>query len=353
MSITFGLFLNTGEFAGLSSHGEILGSAVAYAEAAERLGYHDVWVSEHHFIPFGVCSSALTMAGFLLGRTSRLRAGTAVTLAHLYHPLQLAEQVALLDQLSGGRLDFGIGRGGYLQEIEAFGVNRARHGLEVEATLDVLLSAWTDETVSSANPLFPFEPVALVPRPVTRPHPPLFVASSTAATVERAAREGLPLLLYWAMLDDQRARVLALYREAAERHGRDPDAVEHVIAVVGFVDDDGDAARAIVRDNLTWLFRAGDHPSVSTVAGRHGEVSREERAAIVAGTAAVGTPEQCVERLQTTIAHTGARRLTLLLECGADHARTLEQIERFARRVLPRVGATPAAPASVTLPAGD
>ena len=110
---TFGLFSNMGAFPGLS-HQEILDAAISYAEAAEQLGYHDVWVSEHHFIPFGICPSALTMAGFLLGRTRRLRVGTATTLVHLYHPLQLAEQAALLDQLSGRRFDFGIGRGGYL-----------------------------------------------------------------------------------------------------------------------------------------------------------------------------------------------------------------------------------------------
>lgn len=110
---TFGLFINTGAQTG-RTHADVFALALAQAELAESLGYHDVWVTEHHFIPFGINANALTLAGFLLGRTNRLRVGTAVTLAPLYHPLQLAEQVAILDQVSGGRLDFGIGRGGYL-----------------------------------------------------------------------------------------------------------------------------------------------------------------------------------------------------------------------------------------------
>src|SRR5262249_52270379 len=100
--VSFGLFLNCGAQVGRSD-GEVFELVLEEARLAERLGYHDVWVTEHHFIPFGINPSALTLAAFLLGQTSRLRVGTAVTLAPLYHPLQLAEQAALLDQCSGGR----------------------------------------------------------------------------------------------------------------------------------------------------------------------------------------------------------------------------------------------------------
>jgi alkanesulfonate monooxygenase SsuD/methylene tetrahydromethanopterin reductase-like flavin-dependent oxidoreductase (luciferase family) len=346
----FGLFLNGGEFPDLHSHSEILDSVAAYTEAAERLGYHDVWLSEHHFIQFGVCPSALTMAAFLLGRTQRLRVGTAVTLVHLYHPLQLAEQVALLDQVSGGRLDFGIGRGGYLKEVEVFGVNRARWSHELEASLDVLLDAWTQETVVSENPLFPFAATTLYPRPLTRPHPPLFLATSTPATIDRAAREGLPLQLYWGMDTDARVKVLDAYRDAAERHGRDPGAVEHVVAALALVADDEEEAMRTLRANLRWSFEAGNHPQVPQAAGRHvaadGQpLSRDTLAERVAAASIAGPPERCIERLDELIARTGATRVSLMVEAAADRTRTLDNIARLADEVLPRLTQSRAAAA--------
>ena len=113
----FGLFLNNGVFDGVDD-AAALQLSVDSARLAESLGYDRLWVTEHHFIDFGVCSSALTLAGFLLGLTQRIRVGTAVVLAPLVHPITLAEQVALLDQVSGGRLDLGLGRGGYSLDDE-------------------------------------------------------------------------------------------------------------------------------------------------------------------------------------------------------------------------------------------
>lgn len=212
--LTFGLFLNTGAQLG-ASHSDVFALTLEQAELAEELGYHDVWVAEHHFIPFGINSNALTLAGFLLGWTRHLRVGTAVTLAPQYHPLQLAEQVAILDQWSGGRFDFGIGRGGYLREFEAFGINTERWSDEIEASVAVLLDAWTTEQVESENRWFKFAPVEVHRRCSTVSGPPMFLATSTPSTIEFAARSGLPLLHYWATPMDQRRQVEALYADAA------------------------------------------------------------------------------------------------------------------------------------------
>jgi alkanesulfonate monooxygenase SsuD/methylene tetrahydromethanopterin reductase-like flavin-dependent oxidoreductase (luciferase family) len=148
---SFGLFLNCGGEAPGRSHDAVFELALAEADLAERLGYRDLWVTEHHFIPFGVNPSALAMASYLLGRTRWLRVGTAVTLAPLYHPLQLAEQAALLDQLSGGRFDFGIGRGGYLRDFVEFGIDLTRWDRE-ESTLDALADAWASTSELTPRP---------------------------------------------------------------------------------------------------------------------------------------------------------------------------------------------------------
>jgi alkanesulfonate monooxygenase SsuD/methylene tetrahydromethanopterin reductase-like flavin-dependent oxidoreductase (luciferase family) len=331
--VTFGLFLNMGAFPGLS-HREILDAAVAYAEAAEQLGYHDIWVSEHHFIPFGICPSALTMAGFLLGRTRHIRVGTATTLVHLYHPIQLAEQAALLDQVSDGRFDFGIGRGGYLREVDVFG-GAERWESEIEASLDVLRRAWTSETVVGDGPTFRFPAVQVNPVPRTRPHPPLFLATRSPSTIDLAARDGLPLMLYWVSDDETRAKLLDEYAEAARRHGHDACAVDHVICVAGLVTDDVTQARVQMRRNLEWSFRSGEWPQIARPGGSGGGFDPVAAAAALAENGIVGDPTRCVERLRETIRRTSARRVVLMLENAGDRAGTLEQIRRFAEEVLP------------------
>lgn len=184
--LTFGLFLNAGAQIG-ADHRAVFDLVLAEAELAERLGYRDVWVTEHHFIDFGVNANALTLAGFLLGRTQRLRVGTAVTLAPLYHPVQLAEQAAILDQASGGRFDFGLGRGGYRRDFEVFDIDIARWDDEIENTARVLIDAWTGESVASVSRWNEFFAVRVTPRPYTQPHVPLFMATRPPSRWRRRA----------------------------------------------------------------------------------------------------------------------------------------------------------------------
>jgi alkanesulfonate monooxygenase SsuD/methylene tetrahydromethanopterin reductase-like flavin-dependent oxidoreductase (luciferase family) len=258
-SMTFGLFLNTGAWLG-HTHSEVFERTSEEVALAEALGYYDVWVSEHHFIPFGINASALTLAAFLLGRTRRLRVGTAVTLTPHYHPIQLAEQVALLDQVSAGRLDFGIGRGGYLQEFEVFGTPVERWNDEVEATVDVLLGAWTKDTVESRSRWFPFPATTVSPRPLTRPYPPLFLATRTPASIAYAARHGLPLLHYWGTPVEARQRVEAHYASTRARDGEQPP--RHVHSLIVLVVDDEARTRRTLYEHLITAFRAGDWPHV-------------------------------------------------------------------------------------------
>jgi alkanesulfonate monooxygenase SsuD/methylene tetrahydromethanopterin reductase-like flavin-dependent oxidoreductase (luciferase family) len=331
--VRFGLFLNCGAQIGRSDD-EVFDLVLEEARLAERLGYHDVWVTEHHFIPFGINPSALTLAAFILGQTSRLRVGTAVTLAPLYHPLQLAEQAALLDQCSGGRLDFGIGRGGYLAEFDAFGIDPARWTDEVELTASVLLDAWRKKEVSAQSRWATFAPVSVNPRPRTKPHPPLFLASTTPSTVAFAAANKLPLLHYWGTPLEARIATERLYAEAAS------GPVDHVHALVVVVADDEASTRAALAERLKQSFRDGDWPHVPQARNRHvgpdGQpIAREKLAEFVAQHALVGPPDRICQRLQEIRTKLGAQRFVLFMEAIADRKSILSSIERFAREVMP------------------
>ncbi len=110
--------------------------------AAEALGYHSVWIAEHHFNDYGLCPAPPVLAAFLAARTTRLRFGMGVSLLPLHHPIDLAEQLAVLDVVSGGRLDVGIGRGGTLQDYQTFQSDREEARARVEEGITLLQRSW-------------------------------------------------------------------------------------------------------------------------------------------------------------------------------------------------------------------
>jgi alkanesulfonate monooxygenase SsuD/methylene tetrahydromethanopterin reductase-like flavin-dependent oxidoreductase (luciferase family) len=175
--------------------------ATVYARALERIeimdrtGYDAVWLAEHHFSGFSVCPSVHMLGTLAAARTRRLRIGTAVSLAPFYHPLRLAEEVALLDVLSGGRVNWGAGRGFARVEFTAFGVPPEESASRFRETVEIVLRAWTDERLSFAGQHFRFEDVEVLPKPAQLPHPPVWMAATSEASIEWAASRGFSILM--------------------------------------------------------------------------------------------------------------------------------------------------------------
>jgi alkanesulfonate monooxygenase SsuD/methylene tetrahydromethanopterin reductase-like flavin-dependent oxidoreductase (luciferase family) len=332
-----GVFLFTAQFSGMA-HGEVLSSALEYAIAAERCGYDDAWITEHHFIPYGLCPSAATMAGFILGRTNRLRVGTAVSLLPLHHPVQLAEQAALLDHLSGGRFNLGVGRGGPVVDLEVFGSSLEHYEHGLAESVDLLLRTWTAEQVAADGVFFKFRDVSANPRPLTQPHPPLYIACHSGKTLEVAARRGLPMLLFLHLDDDAKISLLARYNEIAVQYGHDPTRVDHVWAVVGYVADSQEDAQRVLRTTLPpWLTASAQAYVYLRPEDRPRENYVEAFLSMILPHHPIGTPEYCVERLATTMERTGLRHVMVVLEAPAERQRSLENIERFSSEVLSKL----------------
>ncbi len=184
-----GLFLLAGQFPGMTE-GEALAGAVGHAVAAEEAGLASVWFAEHHFITYGVCSSAVALAGNVLGRTSRITVGTGVCMLANRHPVALAEETALLDHVSGGRFALGVGRGGPWVDLEVFGTGLARFEDGFGESLDLLLAALERAPVSADGRFFRFRPVPVVPRPVTEPRPPVVVDMRVRESVRSTEAPG-------------------------------------------------------------------------------------------------------------------------------------------------------------------
>ena len=177
-----GMFLLAARFPGQSDD-EVLAATVRAAAAAERAGFDDVWLAEHHFMSYGICPSAVTLAGYVLGQTSRVHVGTAVSVLSAWHPVAPAEQAALLDQVSGVRFRLGIGRGGPWLQLEVFGTGLARYEGGFAEGLDLLLAPLPLGRVSADGEHFRFREVTMVPRPRTLPRPPVVVAGQRAEII--------------------------------------------------------------------------------------------------------------------------------------------------------------------------
>jgi alkanesulfonate monooxygenase SsuD/methylene tetrahydromethanopterin reductase-like flavin-dependent oxidoreductase (luciferase family) len=173
------------------------GGFIRQAELAEELGYHSIWLPENHFDPGGSCPSPLLLLAAAAARTSRLRIGTTSYLLPVRHPVQVAEDVAVLDRLSGGRVVFGIGRGFRPALFRTFGVPASEKRDRFEAALRTLLGAWRGEPVAwsddGSEDRDP-SPVHIHPLPVQKPHPPIWVAAFGPKALEQAGRLGLPYL---------------------------------------------------------------------------------------------------------------------------------------------------------------
>jgi alkanesulfonate monooxygenase SsuD/methylene tetrahydromethanopterin reductase-like flavin-dependent oxidoreductase (luciferase family) len=173
-----------------------------YARALDRIGimdrcggYEAVWLAEHHFNTYSVCPSVHLMGTLAAARTERLRIGTAVSLAPMYHPLRLAEEVALLDVLSGGRVNWGAGRGNDPIEFEVFGLDRESSYARFRENVDVVLRAWCEDRVTYEGEFIQVRDVEVLPKPLQKPHPPTWVAATSPDAIVWAASAGHSILM--------------------------------------------------------------------------------------------------------------------------------------------------------------
>ncbi|MFF6905628.1 LLM class flavin-dependent oxidoreductase [Streptomyces sp. NPDC012389] len=338
-----GTFVLAAQFPG-QGPGEALHRAVRSAEAAEESGLDSVWLAEHHFVPYGVCPSATTLAALLLGRTRRIRVGTAVSVLPNHHPVALAEQAALLHLTSGGRFSLGVGRGGPWVDLEVFGGGLDAYENGFPEALELLLDWLREPRVAGRGERFGFREVAVVPRADellpdgSAQGPEVIVACTSPKTVRLAAGRGLPMLLGMHCGDEEKAEMVALWRTAAREAGHAPEVVEgaaHVSAgVAQIADGPGDATETLVKAMPGWL-RQGLDAHV-TVDDRH-RVMRDPVAytELLCGLHPVGPPQLAADRLAATAERTGITRFALLVEGSGDLAATEENVRRLGADVLP------------------
>jgi alkanesulfonate monooxygenase SsuD/methylene tetrahydromethanopterin reductase-like flavin-dependent oxidoreductase (luciferase family) len=296
--------------------------AVEEAVLAERLGLESFWVTEHHFAPYGVCPDPAVLLAAVAERTRRLRLGTATAVLPLDHPLRIAESYALLDQLSGGRLEFGVGSGYLTYEFAGFGLDPEQRRERFEEALAVVRMAWGGGPIRHSGRHFRIDAPPLNVQPLQPGGPPVHVGVVRPAAAPFVARQGLPVALvpYIAMrsLGDLE-ETLGSYR-AALPAGRPGGVTVALHAYCAATPDD--AGLRLAEEALARYLRTRVVPG-----------ARYRGEPVAPDFVLFGTAEDLLPRLRA-LAALGVDRLLLLCSFGGlpapVAAASLERLARFA-----------------------
>jgi alkanesulfonate monooxygenase SsuD/methylene tetrahydromethanopterin reductase-like flavin-dependent oxidoreductase (luciferase family) len=298
---------------------------------AEALGFYSTFLVEHHFTGFGQVSASLNLLTWLGARTRHLRLGTAVLVLPWHNPVLLAEQAATLDLLSGGRLDFGIGKGYRYNEFAGFCIDMAEAEARFEEALQVLTRAFTADTpFSHHGKYWRFDNIVVEPPSAQKPHPPFWMGAGSANSVREVARRGYNMLLGQHALAEEILEQVAQFRIEVEAHGRVFDPMQVAVArAVHIAKNQADKEAAIER-------RYQGHMRINALARRpDGEtrnryiLDNEKKARHESAESALyGTPDEIIEKLDR-LRRGGVRYVIINFGGSRDN------IRRFAREIMP------------------
>ena len=304
--------------------------AAAYHDAldqavyADALGFDAVWIAEHHFSEYGIVPDAAVLAAALAQRVRRMRIGTGVSILPFTNPIRAAESLAMVDQLSGGRLDFGVGRGHHPGEFAGFGVPRDESRERFDESLEIIRRAWTEETFTYEGRFYQARNITVMPKPVQKPHPPIWVAAVSPESFERAARSGYrvlsaPAITPPALLAKGYETYRRVWSEAG--HAADPEIPALHFTYVGASDPQ---ARREPEACVMWHLRRQYPPHV-------------DYAHCYESVLLFGDIERVVERIARLRDELGVTYLLAWMNFGgleSDLARN--SLRRFAEKIIPR-----------------
>jgi alkanesulfonate monooxygenase SsuD/methylene tetrahydromethanopterin reductase-like flavin-dependent oxidoreductase (luciferase family) len=331
-------------------------------ELAEALGYDTVWIAEHLFSTYGIVTSTQVLAAAAAQRLKRVRIGTAVVVIPFNHPLRTAADFALIDCLSRGRLNFGVGRAYQPHEFVGLGVDMAKSREMFNEGIELILKAWTQEKITHKGKYWNVpEPIELLPKPVQVPHPPVYQATISPESFDQAAEHGWSLQLaapfsyrtYREAWIPKLAAEVKRYERKLPEHGHDPKSLERMMLLPFFTDTDHKRARDTLRPHVEWFYnKVATHqqPTAGTglVPGYEftmGEGRKSREMGYLAfdklaehGACVVGDPKACIDILQRMKEELGVTEFVLWSNLGGMPSVRAESSIRLAwEKIAPHV----------------
>jgi alkanesulfonate monooxygenase SsuD/methylene tetrahydromethanopterin reductase-like flavin-dependent oxidoreductase (luciferase family) len=348
----FGTFFFFQAAPGLT-HADVVHRELEQMEWTEELGFDQIWLTEHHFIDYGLAVDPASLASAAASRTRRVRIGLAAAILPFHHPLRLAEQMALIDIISKGRLDVGVGRGKRPAEFKGYHVPQQENRERFDEAVDVILKAWTEERFSHEGRFFTIGETRVIPKPWQRPHPPVYQVCGSDDGIESSAARGWPMLN--SLLTgpvDQLVKRRDSYLTALRKHGRTEAEIAALMKDWGvsrqiYVAATDAQALAEAKDAEMWYqdslrrFQVPEriedaHPSLQpgfrAAAERFKKVTWE---GLVAETVAFGSPDTVARHIQAMRDMGIGHVLCWMNFGGLPQDKIRRSLELFAREVMP------------------
>jgi natural product biosynthesis luciferase-like monooxygenase protein len=312
-------------------------------DAAEDLGFDSFWATEHHFRYFGgMLPNPQMLLVAAAQRTKRMRLGAAVTILPMHHPIRIAEDFAMVDLLSNGRLNFGAGRGMHPLEYAVFGADFKTAQLRLPEALDIVVRAWTDDAFEWNGKDYRYPKLAVYPKPLQKPHPPIYItANRDPESFQMIGQRGYHLMtLPWVATNElQRTRV-ELYFEALRGAGHSVESKDVFVMYPAYVGDSDAQARTEILDHWKrWRLFALEALNLDPSKGEtyQNVFDHLDYDAMVQDSRGVfGGPDTCVRILKRIIEVIGTTHIGLVFHFGGlSQEKVLKSMERFARTVMP------------------
>jgi alkanesulfonate monooxygenase SsuD/methylene tetrahydromethanopterin reductase-like flavin-dependent oxidoreductase (luciferase family) len=348
----FGMFYLFSDF-GKIAPGRLFEEIMEEIEYGEELGFDSVWLPEHHFAVYGMLGNPLILAAAIAQRTKTIKIGTGIMVLPFQHPLRVAEDAALVDMLSNGRLLLGLGRGYQPPEFRGFGIPQERSSEMFLEAVDILKRALSGEKFAYNGEFWTIEePVEIFPKPVQKPHPPFYLASISPRSYEIAARMGASLLRSPQFTSMETvATGYDGYKAKMREFGHDPDLLDQPLSVRTYVAPTEEEAKASTAD-MEWFFKLlatllpgapgrpappsgyENYPLDPSVLSQITAEDVWERGA-ERGTC-YGTPERVIEVFKMFMHKLDATSFMCQMRPGGiEHKNVLRSMELFAKHVMP------------------
>jgi natural product biosynthesis luciferase-like monooxygenase protein len=327
-------------------------------ELLDAVGFDDIWVTEHHFNEYGgMISNPPTFLAAVARTTQRAHLGVAISVLPFHNPLLIAEAYGMVDVISNGRLELGIGRGSTPREYGGFGLTQDDSPTRMREAGEIIESAWSNETLEYHGQIFNYGPVRVLPKPVQRPHPPIWVgASRSDDTFRWAGKKGFNLMTLPYMYEpDQLKYWIDIYRDSLVEAGHDPSTREILGKFHVYVAESDSKAREEAQpylanyERVTRMSNTSGHPAANGVIRDRHDIEHE----IKTGNVIAGDPTRVIEIIEGWREALGLTTISgTIFFGGLPQELTLRNIRMYAEKVMPhfRTGAqrTAASPTVAT-----
>jgi alkanesulfonate monooxygenase SsuD/methylene tetrahydromethanopterin reductase-like flavin-dependent oxidoreductase (luciferase family) len=321
--------------------GEFYGRMFAQIEELDRLGFDHAWITEHHFGEYGgTVPHPPTFIGAIARTTKRIRLGVAINVLPLHNPLDVAESYAMADIISGGRLEFGVGKGSEPMEYQRLGVSQEEATVRMKEGMELILQAWSDRPVNFHGQFYRYENLRVLPKPAQRPHPPVWVGCARSEdSFQWAGENGFHLMTlpYLYKSGDILPRLVKIYRESLAAAGRDVASHDVLGKFHIYVSTSFERAMEEATPYLENYFNvhAAHDPDRQVV----GQLAlRDVRTQLAGGFAIAGDPERCIDTILKWRDEVGLTAISGTFHFGGlPQEMALKNIRLFAEKVMPRL----------------